>query len=150
MKYGSLHTTQPMGGMVSMACLLWVNSLWPGDTIWWHRFGSTLAQVMACCLTAPSHYLNQYWVVIKGVPWNSSECNFSRSDHELIHNTCLDITLFEITAVAPRAQWVKILNNVPHLSIKCCMQSTMAMDTTQIMNYQRGSLDGLCSVCNGK
>ena len=24
--------------------------------------GSTLAQVMACCLTAPSHYLNQCWL----------------------------------------------------------------------------------------
>ena len=32
-----------------------VNSLWPSDTIWRHRSGSTLAQVMACCLTAPSH-----------------------------------------------------------------------------------------------
>ena len=28
---------------------------------WRHRFGSTLAQVMACCLTAPSHYMNQFW-----------------------------------------------------------------------------------------
>ena len=34
------------------------NSLRPSDAIWRHRFGSTLAQVMACCLTAPSHYLN--------------------------------------------------------------------------------------------
>ena len=33
--------------------------LWPSDTIWRQRSGSTLAQVMACCLTAPSHYLNQ-------------------------------------------------------------------------------------------
>ena len=30
-----------------------------------HRFGSTLAQVMACCLSAPSHYLNQCWLTIK-------------------------------------------------------------------------------------
>ena len=36
-----------------------VNSLWPSDAIWWQRSGSTMAQVMACCLTAPSHYLNQ-------------------------------------------------------------------------------------------
>ena len=27
------------------------NSLWPDDTIWRHKSGSTLAQVMACCLT---------------------------------------------------------------------------------------------------
>ena len=31
------------------------NSLWPKDAIWHQRSGSTLVQVMACCLTAPSH-----------------------------------------------------------------------------------------------
>ena len=31
------------------------NSFWPCDIIWRHRSMSTLAQVMACCLTAPSH-----------------------------------------------------------------------------------------------
>ena len=38
---------------------LMINSLWPSDAIWWHRSGSAPAQVMACCLMAPSHYLNQ-------------------------------------------------------------------------------------------
>ena len=42
----------------------WVNSLAPSDPIWRLRSGSTLAQVMACCLTAPSHYLNQCWLII--------------------------------------------------------------------------------------
>ena len=44
-----------------------VNSSWPSDGIWWHRSGSTLAQVMACCLTAPNHYLDQYWLIISVV-----------------------------------------------------------------------------------
>ena len=43
------------------------NSLRPSDVIWQHRSGSTLAQVMACCLTAPSHYLNQCWLIISKV-----------------------------------------------------------------------------------
>ena len=34
---------------------------------WQHRSGSTLAQVMACCLTAASHYLNQCWLIISKV-----------------------------------------------------------------------------------
>ena len=34
---------------------------------------STLVQVMACCLTAPSHYLNQCWLIISKVLWHSSE-----------------------------------------------------------------------------
>ena len=39
------------------------NSLLPNDAIWWHRSRSTLAQVMACWLMAPSHYLNQSWLI---------------------------------------------------------------------------------------
>ena len=33
------------------------NSLWPSDAIWRPGSRSTLVQVIACCLTAPSHYL---------------------------------------------------------------------------------------------
>ena len=43
------------------------NSLRLSDVIWWQRSGSTLAQVMACGLTAPSHYLNQCWLIISKV-----------------------------------------------------------------------------------
>ena len=44
-----------------------VNSLGPSDAIWRQKTGLTLAQVMACCLTAPSHYLNQCWLIISKV-----------------------------------------------------------------------------------
>ena len=47
--------------------VLHFNSLMPSEAIWRHRSGSTLAQVMACCLTAPSHYLNQCWLIISKV-----------------------------------------------------------------------------------
>ena len=30
--------------------------------MWWTRHWSTLDKVMACCLMAPSHYLNQCWL----------------------------------------------------------------------------------------
>ena len=51
----------------------WVNSLGPSDTIWRWRSWSTLYQIMTCCLTAPSHYLNQCWLIISKVLWHSSE-----------------------------------------------------------------------------
>ena len=38
-----------------------INSLYASDAIWWHRSGSSLVEVMAWCLTAPSHYLNQFF-----------------------------------------------------------------------------------------
>ena len=53
-------------------------SLWPSDSIWRHKSGSTLAQVMASCLMAPSHYLNQCSLIIDKVLWGSCEDNFTR------------------------------------------------------------------------
>ena len=38
-----------------------INPLWFGDAVWSQISGSTLAQVMACCMMAPIHYLNQCW-----------------------------------------------------------------------------------------
>ena len=64
---------------------LWVNSLLPNDVIWWNRSGSTLAQVMACCLMAPSHYLNQYWLNTSKVLWHSSDGNFTRDTSATNH-----------------------------------------------------------------
>ena len=58
--------------------LFFFNSLWPSDVIWGHRYWSILAQVMACCLTAPSHYLNQCWLIISMHPWRLSKGNFPR------------------------------------------------------------------------
>ena len=54
-----------------------VNSLWPSDAMWRQGSRSTLVQVMACCLTAPSRYLNQCWLIITKVLWCSSEGNFT-------------------------------------------------------------------------
>ena len=62
-----------------------INSLWPSDAIGRHRIGSTLVQLMACCLTAPSHYLNQWWLIISKVQWHSSESNFTRDTPVINH-----------------------------------------------------------------
>ena len=52
----------------------YLNSLWPRDSIRWHRSGSTLALVMACCLVATSNYQNQCWLIISDrVPTKISE-----------------------------------------------------------------------------
>ena len=55
--------------MLWSPCRPWskLNSLGPSDAIWRQKTGSTLAQVMACCLTTPSHYLNQCWLIISKV-----------------------------------------------------------------------------------
>ena len=68
-----------LGDLFQMLSLQYrqVSSLRPGDAIWQHRSGSTLAQVMACCLTTPSHYLNQCWLIISEVLRHSRYGNFT-------------------------------------------------------------------------
>ena len=58
------------------------NSLWLSDAIWWQRTWSTLAQMMACCLAARSHYLNQCWLIISVVQLQLAEGNFTRGNVE--------------------------------------------------------------------
>ena len=63
--------------IVKQPWIIWVNGMnecaknynlsWPIDASWQHRPGSTLAQVMSCCLRAPNYYLDQCWLIIKGI-----------------------------------------------------------------------------------
>ena len=87
-----------------------LNSLWSSDAIWQHRTGSTLAQVMACCLTAPRHYQNQCWLIISKVQGHSSESNFTRDTSAIYHWSLLVNYLSQISFKSPRAmsQWVDI------------------------------------------
>ena len=62
-----------------------VNSLWPSDAIWRQGSGSTLAQVMVCCLAAPSHYLNQCWLIISKTQWHSYNENCTRDTSVIKH-----------------------------------------------------------------
>ena len=41
-----------------------VISSWASDTIWWHRSGLTLVQVLAGCLIARSHDPNRCWIIV--------------------------------------------------------------------------------------
>ena len=49
-----------------------------------HRSLSTIAQVMSCCLTAPSNYLIQCWFLISEVFWHSHNSNFTKSAKAII------------------------------------------------------------------
>ena len=95
-----------------------LNSLWPSDAIWWHRSGSTLAQVMACCLTAPSHYLNQCWLIISKVQWQSPEGNLTRDASAINYYNQLENYLPKISFKSPRGQWVNVKIGLPNLEIQ--------------------------------
>ena len=70
--------------------IAWMQKLTHCGLVRQHRSGSTLAQVMACCLTAPSHYLNQCWLIIRQVQWHPYQGNFTKDASTINH-----LNLFE-------------------------------------------------------
>ena len=89
------------------------NSLGPSDAIWRWGSWSTLVQVMACCLTAPSHYQNQCWLVNRVLLCYSLKDNSAGNVHESNHCNTYENYTFEINATYPRGQWVKITATSP-------------------------------------
>ena len=82
---------------ISWNILQSINSLRPSTTVWRQKSGSTLAQVMACWLTAPIHYMLQYWLTI----------NEGRSSES--KNTSLEITNFRLHPHLPGLNELKIM-----------------------------------------
>ena len=76
--------------------------------IWQHSTGSTLTQVIACCLKAPSHYPDQCWLISK-VPWHSSGVIVIRyEDTNQVHK--IEYYIFKITSRSPKHKCVTVLS----------------------------------------
>ena len=82
--------------------------------------GSTLVQVMACCLTAPSHYLNQSWHIISKVQRHSYEVNFTIYNSAINHWNYLENYLSKISFKSPRGQWVNT-NKIFRKHVNTCL-----------------------------
>ena len=82
--------------------------MWPSEAIWRQRSESTFAQVMACCLTAPSHYLNQCWFIISTVQWHSYKGSLTRDNSAIDHSNQLENYSSKIYFESPRGQWVNM------------------------------------------
>ena len=92
------------------AILFWppyVNSLWFSDATFRHKAGSTLAQVMACCRMAPSHYLSQRWLLINKVLWRLPKTKFTGSDQNTDLQNEFEKYVCKIISTPLRGQWVK-------------------------------------------
>ena len=101
------------------------NSLRPSDAIWRQKTGSTLAQVMTCCLASPSHYLKQCWLFISKDMWHSCEHSFTIDTSAINHRNWLQNYFSEISLKSPRSQWVKSdIALLLHVA-KCVLRSPM-------------------------
>ena len=95
---------------------------------------STLAQVMACCLMAPSHYLNQYWLIISKVLWHFSEGNFTAGISAINHWNWLEKYSSKIPLNSPRPQLVKGCVSLDPSKISKSGWWGLQLDTWQLCN----------------
>ena len=106
------------------------NSLRPSDAIWRQWSWTTLAQVMACCLTAPSHYLNQCWLTIRGVLWHTSESSFAGIAQGIDSGYEFEKDILKNIFKSPRGQWVKWIRILyPWRSEWCLPEMKTAVET---------------------
>ena len=84
------------------------NSLRLNDAIWPHRLRSTLAQVMACCLTAPSHCPNKFWFIINKVPWHLSGGIITKRSEDTNPWNKIDNYVFKIASRFSRDQRINV------------------------------------------
>ena len=84
---------------------------------WCHmvkRAGSTLVQVIACCLTAPSHYLNQCWLIMSEVLQHTPGGKFrNRCPRYLLVDMSLKMTNLSFQSNLPGAKELKWWSHAP-------------------------------------
>ena len=90
---------------------LMLNSLWHSDAIWRHRSWSTLAQVTACCLMAPSHYLDK-----KKITWTNVELSSVRSSGIHLSAILQEMPQPSVTEISLKIIYLKFHSNLPGAS----------------------------------
>ena len=117
-----------------------INTWWPSDAIWIHRFGSTLAQVMAWChdpwsYLAPSHYLNQCWFIVNWTLGTKLKWSFNKNTKLFFNENASENIVCEMAVILSRGRWVNevIVSNFLWLS-----QSTiLSMHSLFIWHYSK-------------
>ena len=99
---------------------------------------------MTCCLTAPSHYLNQCWLPISEVLWHSPESNFTWNAPAIISHNNFEKYTFKIAATSPRDQWVKI-----NCFVNPRMVQSLQWHHISVMSQTTGSPTFYWTVCSG-
>ena len=89
-----------------------IGAYWCDIDMMWHRSGSTLAQIMACCLMAPNHYLQQCRLLITKAQGHSSDGSFTRDAPAINNWNKFENYLFKFPFKSPRDQWVKAIMKV--------------------------------------
>ena len=94
--------------------LIQVNSSPPSAAYMRQETGSVLVQVMACRLTAPSHYLSQYWLNVNWTLRNKLHWYFNRHSIIFIEEFTFENVVCDFPAKLSRGRWVNCVCHLTH------------------------------------
>ena len=67
--------------------------------------GQHLFRLWLVAFSAPSHYINQWWVVAKWTLRNKLQWNFYQNTKFFIHKNTSEITVYKLAAILSRERW---------------------------------------------
>ena len=85
-----------------------VNSSPPSPAYMRQETGSALVQVMACRLTAPSHYLKQSWLIVNWTLRNKFQWYFNRHSIISIEENAFENVVCDFPGKLSRGRWVNV------------------------------------------
>ena len=59
--------------------------------------------------SAPSHYLNQYWLIVNWTTRNKIRWNFNRNSKSFFEEHAFEYVVCKMSAIFSRPQWVEIM-----------------------------------------
>ena len=62
--------------------------------------------------TAPSHYLNQCWIIANWTLRNKFQWNFNRNSNIFIHENAIESVVCEMAFILSRPQWVNEIKRI--------------------------------------
>ena len=103
---------------------------------------------MTCCMTAPNHYLNQYWFIINEARWwHLPESSFTETMIHITHYNVSKITFLKILLHLPRSDELSGERALPvgwHSYSVCFLYTSWQTWRKSIQNcWQNVQSDGL-------
>ena len=77
--------------------------------------------------SAPSHYLNQYWVIVNWTITNKLKLNFNQNTKYFIHKNAPENIVCEMGAILSTERWVKAKSYKLFIRIKWGQLNTDAV-----------------------
>ena len=101
--------------------------------------GSVLVQVMTCRLTAPSHYLSQYWLNVNWTLRNKLHWYFKRHSIIFIEENTFENVVCDFPAKLSRGRWVNAVKGKCRRRMDVCI-NRMKMNMGVMARWSSGKI----------